>query len=202
MNLDFSAVTFDGFGRPETPTLLLQTLDGTSIGVLSNVSELQITAKFAEPSELKFRIDAASDGTATPYYDRISGFKRIYTENYGIYIIESPSETGDGIEAYQEITAYSIEKLLESKKFYLEEGTFNFWNPATPEDTVVGRILEIATDWSVGYISPSLIGRYRTFDSYDDYLLSFMYSSAPEKYRCVFVFDPYQMTFSVYDADE
>lgn len=100
------------------------------------------------------------------------------------------------------MTAYSLEKLLESKKFFLEEGTFNFWNPTTPDDTVLGRVLEIADGWSVGYVSPSLIGKYRTFDSYDDYLLSFLCDTAPEKYRCVFVFDPYVKTFSVYDADE
>lgn len=202
MNLDFSSVEFDGFGRPEQPVLLLQTLDGTSIGTLSNVSEVKIAVKFSEPSELKFRINALSDGVETPYYKDISGFKRIYTKHYGVYLVENPSEKSDGLETYKGITAYSIEKMLESKKFFLEEGTFNFWNPAAPDDTVIGRILEVAAGWSVGYVSPALIGRYRTFDSYDDYLLSFMYSSAPEKYRCVFVFNPYDMTFSVYDADE
>lgn len=117
-------------------------------------------------------------------------------------MILNPVETGDGITACKQVTAYSIEKLLESKKFFLEEGTFNFWNPASPDDTILARALEIADGWSVGYVSPSLIGKYRTFDSYDDYLLSFLYDTAPEKYRCVFVFDPYEKSFSVYDADE
>lgn len=54
----------------------------------------------------------------------------------------------------------------------------------------------------MGYVSPTLIGRYRTFDSYDDYLLSFIYNTAPEKYRYVFVFAPYQKTINAADADE
>lgn len=91
---------------------------------------------------------------------------------------------------------------MESKKLFLEEGTFNFWNPVMRTDTVLGRILEVAVGWSAGYVSPSLIGRYRTFDQYDDYLLSFMYNQAPKKYRCVFVFDTYKRTINVYDADE
>lgn len=91
---------------------------------------------------------------------------------------------------------------MDSKKFFLEEGTFNFYNPAAPSDTILGRVLAIADGWHIGYVSPSLIGRYRTFDQYDDYLLSFLYSTIPEKYRCVFVFDPYDRSFSVYDADE
>ena len=40
---------------------------------------------------------------------------------------------------------------LESKKLFLEEGTFNFWNPGSQTDTVLGRILEVAIGWSVGY---------------------------------------------------
>lgn len=100
MNLDFSSVEFDGFGRPEQPVLLLQTLDGTSIGTLSNVSEVKIAVKFSEPSELKFRINARSDGVETPYYKDIGGFKRIYTKHYGVYLVENPSEKSDGLETY------------------------------------------------------------------------------------------------------
>lgn len=119
-----------------------------------------------------------------------------------MYEIISPETESDGISEMKHVTGYSYEKTLEYKKFFIEEGTFNFWNPVEPADTVLGRILEIAIGWSAGYVSPSLIGRYRTFDSYDDYLLSFVYNRAPEKYRCVFVFDTYQRTINVYDADE
>ena len=114
----------------------------------------------------------------------------------------NPEVVGDGIEETKSVKAYSIEKELEAKKFFLEEGTFNFWNPASPDNTIISRILEIAPTWSVGYISSTLIGRYRTFDQVDDYLLSFIYNTAPEKFRCVFVFDPYLKTISAYDVDE
>ena len=100
------------------------------------------------------------------------------------------------------VKGYSYEKTLESKKFFLEEGTFNFWNPVSPADTILGRVLETAIGWKIGYVSPSLIGRYRTFDGYDNYLLQFLYNSAPESFRCVFVFDTYEKTINAYDADE
>lgn len=114
----------------------------------------------------------------------------------------NPVEQCDGIMDVKNVTGYSIEKRLDDRRFFLEEGTFNFWNPAAPTDTIIGRILEIAPEWSIGYVSPALIGKYRTFDSYDDYLLSFIYNTAPDKFRCVFVFDPYEKTIDVYDADE
>lgn len=202
MYLDFSKLEFDAFGRPEYPELMLETLGGRRIGVLTNVSDLNFEINFSELSEMTFTIASCSDGVDTPHYRDVTGHKRIYTKNYGVYVIMNPESDEDGIQNQKNITAYSLEKTLEVKKFFLEEGTFNFWNPADPTDTVLGRILEIAKDWKAGYVSPTLIGRYRTFDEYDDYLLSFAYGSAMEKYHCVFVFDTYEMSINVYDADE
>ena len=202
MYLDYKNITFDRDGRPDTPELLLQTMTGEPIGTLSNVSDLRFNIKFSEPSELSFTISAYSDDIRTPYYNSVTGFRRIWTKHYGIFLILDPQVTGDGKEEKKEISAFSIEKELEYKKFFIEEGTFNFWNPASQTDTVLGRILEIADGWSAGFVSPSLIGRYRTFDDYNEYLLNFIYNEAPEKYKCVFVFDPYQMTINVYDAEE
>ena len=202
MYLDYTKIKFDSMGRPEVPGLLLQTMSGTSIGFLDNVVDLKLTIKFSEPSEISFQIPAYNDGVPTPHYDDVVGYKVIYTENYGIYMITKPSISGDGIEEVKSVSGYSIEQELDYKTFFLEEGTFNFWNPAAPDDTLMGRVLEIATGWNVGYISPTLIGRYRTFTEYDDYLLDFVYNTAPEKFRCVFVFDPYKRTINVYDADE
>lgn len=202
MKLNYAKLEFDSSGRPEVPELLLQTLSGASIGVLSGVTDLKFNIKFSEVSEMSFTIPAHSDGKPTPYYNDISGYKVLYTKHYGIYQIMQPVVTGDGISEVKEVKGYSIEKTMEQKRFFLEEGTYNFWNPADPDDTILGRALEIAGGWSVGEVSNTLIGRYRTFDSYDDYLLSFLYKDAPEKFRCVFVFDPYEKKINVYDADE
>ena len=202
MYLDYSNITFDSYDRADTPDLLLQTMGGTTIGILTNVFDMKLNVKYSEPSELSFSIAAYNEGVKTPHYDSITGFKIIYTKQYGVYMILEPEITGDGIEEMKKVTAYSIEKELEFRRFFIEEGTFNFWNPVTPENTLLGRILEIADGWSVGTVSPTLIGRYRTFDDYNDYLLSFMYNTLPEKVRCVFVFDPYRKTINAYDVDE
>ena len=117
-----------------------------------------------------------------------------------IYILQRPATSGDGVSEVKHITGYSIEQLFEKKKLYLEEGTYNFWNPVQPEDTILGRILELDTTWSIGYVDPKLIGCYRTFDEYDSDALSFCYGSAMEKYNCTIVFDVYARTISAYDA--
>lgn len=202
MYLDYSKLEFDSNGLPETPELVLKTLGDKMVGVIPGVFNLKLNIKFSEPSEISFDIPSVIDGQPNPFYDDVTGYKQIYTKCYGVYETLNPSTESDGIREVKHVKGFSYEKTLESKKLFLEEGTFNFWNPVSPTDTVLGRVLEVAIGWSVGYVSPSLIGRYRTFDQYDDYMLSFMYNQAPEKYRCVFVFDTYKRTINVYDADE
>ena len=202
MYLDYSKLEFDSNGLPETPELVLKTLGDKMVGVIPGVFNLKLNIKFSEPSEISFDIPSVIDGQPNSFYDDVTGYKQIYTKCYGVYETLNPSIESDGVREVKHVKGFSYEKTLESKKLFLEEGTFNFWNPSSPTDTVLGRVLEVAVGWSVGYVSPSLIGRYRTFDQYDDYLLSFMYNQAPEKYRCVFVFDTYKRTINVYDADE
>lgn len=202
MYLDYTQIAFDKFGRPEPPTLLLQTADERTIGTLPNVANLKITVNFSETSEISFDLPAYSDGVPTPLYDKVAGYKVIRTEHYGIFLLMKPEISGDGIEEIKSVTGYSLEKKLENKQFFLEEGTFNFWNPATPDDTILGRILEVSPGWKAGYVAPSLIGRYRTFDQYDDYALSFLYDDAMDTFRCVVVFDVYNKTINAYDADD
>lgn len=202
MYLDYSTIKFDVYGRPEYPELKLQTLGGHTIGILTNVFDLKIHIKFSEPSTISFSLAKNLNDSLCPFYDETSGHKIIYTADYGIYRIDEVVTTGDGLKEIKEVTASSIESELEYKRFFLEEGTFNFWNPVDSNDTIIGRIMEIAIGWNVGYISPTLIGRYRTFSQCDDDLLSFVYNTSPEKFRCVFVFDPYDKTINVYDADE
>ena len=202
MYLDYSKLEFDQNGRPEVPELELRTLGGNTVGVLPGVVNLKMNIKFSEPSEMSFDIPSVVGDSTNTFYGLVTGHKLIYTKRYGVYMTMNPEIENDGVSEIKHVKAYSLEKTLDGKKFFLEEGTFNFWNPASPDDTVIGRLLEIATDWKVGYVSPSLIGRYRTFDSYDDYLLKFVYDHAPTKFRCIFVFDPYEMTINVYAADD
>lgn len=202
MYLDYSKLAFDQNGRPEVPELLLKTLGDRTIGTIPGVHNLKFHIKFSEPSEISFDIPAMLDGVDNPLYDAVTGHKQIYTKHYGVYETMNPTEEADGIYKVKHVRGYSYEKTLESKKFFLEEGTFNFWNPVSPADTILGRVLETAVGWKAGYVSPSLIGRYRTFDGYDNYLLSFLYGEAPESFRCVFVFDTYEKTVNAYDADE
>ena len=205
MHLNYSELEFDKDGRPEQPELILQTMGDDIIGTIPGVHNLKMNIKFSEPSTIKFDVAAKlEDGEDNWIYNSLTGYKVIYTDKYGIYLVTGVTTEGDGISEVKHIECNSIEYTLNTKKFFVEEGTFRFCDltDVTNEDTIIGRILEVAKGWSIGYVSSTLAQKYRTFEQYDEYLLSFMYGDAKDKYHCIFVFDPYERTISAYDADE
>ncbi len=204
MYLNYGNIEFSSSGAPEMPELMLQTLGEENLGIINGVSGLKFHIRYSEPSTMEFDVAAGTDGAPNDVYERITGHKLIYTKHYGIYLIMSPDDKADGIAETRHVEAYSLEYTLNSKRFFMEEGTYRFFNRTEPtdEDTVVGRILEAAPGWTIGYVSPALDGKYRTFSEYDSFLLPFMYNDAKEKYRCVFVFDVYARTISAYDMEE
>lgn len=197
MYLDYSKL---GTGRIKQPVLRLQTLAGKELGVIPWANNLNFELNYADVSRVEFDVPRHSDGKINPVYRLLTSYKMLYTEQLGIYILQRPVTSGDGVSEVKHITGYSIEQLFEKKTLFLEEGTYNFWNPVQPENTILGRILELDTTWSIGYVDPKLIGCYRTFDEYNSDALSFCYGGAMEKYNCTIVFDVYAKTISAYDA--
>ena len=172
MYLDYSKLAFDKNGTPETPTLVLKTMHEETIGVIPGVYNLKLSVKFAEPSEMTFDVPAILDGEKNWIYDELVGYKVIYTEHYGIYVVMNPTTSADGISDVKHVQCYSLEKVLDTKKFFLEDGddgsTFKFFNQTNHNDpdTIIGRVLEVADGWHMGYVAPSVAQRYRTFDGY------------------------------------
>lgn len=153
MYLDYSKLAFDKNGTPETPTLVLKTMHEETIGVIPGVYNLKLSVKFAEPSEMTFDVPAILDGEKNWIYDELVGYKVIYTEHYGIYVVMNPTTSADGISDVKHVQCYSLEKVLDTKKFFLEDGddgsTFKFFNQTNHNDpdTIIGRVLEVADGW-------------------------------------------------------
>lgn len=191
------------FGRIETgmeaPQLRLQTLSGQELGVIPFVHEITVDVNWSDVSTISFTVDRQANGILNPLYDKLTSFKVIHTDSIGRFIVSGCTKESDGVREFKTVNGYSLEKLFEKKEMYLEEGTYNFWSITSPEDTILGRILEMDSTWSVGYVAPKLIGCYRTFDETTTDPLSFLYGDVAEKYSCVSVFDVYKRTISCYE---
>ncbi len=199
MYLDFKKINA---ADKKQPMLRLQTLAGKELGVIPFAYDVHFEINYADISTIEFTVPYYANGIKNPLYNELISYRVVYTEEFGIYVLTSPKKSGDGITEIKTVTGYSLEQMLSTKSMFLEEGTYNFWNPLKSGDTVLGRIIEADPSWHVGYVSPRLIGCYRTFDEYSDDILSFCYGDAAEKYRCAFVFDVYQRSISVYDLSE
>ena len=187
----------------EQPTLLLKNLNGNIIAPLNPVLEIQGTLSFNETSEINFKIPKFYNGKETLAYDAICGMRIVEWMDIGRFVLVNPKITDEGIREVKECTMYSLEYELTYKKLSLENNTYNFYNPATPQDTVLGIIVnEYATDWSVGEVDSELLGKWRTFEVSDANVLDFMRSTLQETYNCIFDFDTFNRKINVRYADK
>ena len=196
MIIDFRQISYD-----EKPTLILRNLDGTAIQTLGYAFDIQLDLSYNEVSELTFSLPQYVDGTETPHYGDVVGMRIVDLRGVGQFILVDPTIESDGIAAVKSCKAYSLEYEFAKKDFFIESGTYNFWNPVTPGDTIIGRILEKMPDWTIGSIDDRLVGKYRTFDDTNDKLYNFMKSNVQESYGCIFTFDTYQRRIYVRSAD-
>jgi len=190
-------INFSKINLTERPCFILRNLDGTAIGYLKNI--LNPTGKlcYNEVSEINFEYPSQINGEKLDEYDLLTGMRIIDVQNFGLFLLRNPVETDNGIVKRKECTAYSLEYELTNKNISLEEGTYNFWNPLTPDSTILGIILSEAKSWSVGTVSTNLIGKYRTFSVDNRNIYDWMKSDLQETYGCIFDFDTYNRKINV-----
>ena len=101
------------------------------------IKQPEFELNYAAVSRVEFDVPRDSDGKINPLYQKLTSYKMLFTKELGIYILQRPTTSGDGVSEVKHITGYSIEQIFEKKMLFLEEGTYNFWNPVTPDDTIL-----------------------------------------------------------------
>jgi len=183
--IDFSSIGV----IKEQPTLILCSVDDSAIGSLSAAYNLTGDICYNETSTISFELPAYIDGQRTPHYDDVIGMRTIKIPKYGRFVIVNPSTTNDGVKEIKTCKAYSLEYEFTYKQVYFEEGTYNFYDPFSPNDTVLGMLMEDFPSWSLGDVDSALIGKYRTFEETDSNAYNFIKSTLQESYECIFDFD-------------
>jgi len=181
----------------EQPTLVLCNADGKAIQTLGYAKGLKANVCYNEMSTITFDIPAYVDGVKTPHYDDIIGMRIIDMINWGRFILMNPSIKNDGVKEIKSCKAYSLEYELTYKKIFLEEATYNFWNPLSPDDTILGMIIAELPSWTIGTVDEDLINKYRTLSSDNANTYNFIKSTLQKLYGCIFDFDSYTRTINV-----
>lgn len=196
-------INFAKIDLRKRPNFIVRNFDGTAIGVLGNILRPTAQIRYNEVSEIEFEYPKYINGKKLNEYDLLTGMRIIDVDGFGQFVLHNPEETDDGVKSIKTCSGYSLEYEFTNKSISLEEGTYNFWNPFTPDSTILGIILSEMPSWSLGTVSNRLIGKYRTFSVDGKSIYDFMKSDLEKTYECVFDFDTYNRKINVrstYDA--
>ena len=182
-------IDFSKLDMREAPVLLLSQADGTPIQSLGYAMNIQTEFHCNEISVITFDLPKQTQDGPTPGYDQVVGMQYVQWPGIGLFILMEPKTTNEGVVEMKSCTLYSSEYEFTYKTITLENSAYNFWNPAAPDDTLIGRVLERMPSWSVGEIDEALIGRYRVFEDTGQNIYNFLKSTAQEKYGCLIDFD-------------
>lgn len=202
MYIDFSKITRDAYGKIERPIMILKKPHEEIIGVLSNAFNLQMELKFSEISSATFSYPINDGDLRIPFYEEIVKDKLIEIQPYGVFIVDDYKEKTDGVKTYKDVSLQSREYELCRKRLVIGEGIYNLWNPAAQDDTIVSYILDASPGWQLGYVSPTLIGRYRVLGDTDSFVTDFVYGTVQKSFGCTAVFDSFNRTINLIDIDE
>jgi len=196
-------IDFDKFNRFEMPVLTLANPNGAELGQLAMYKDLSAELVFNGVSTLSFEYPATTiGGEATYLYNDLQNRRIIKTERLGCYLITKCDEQVDGRKRYKSVEATSLEISLDFRKINVFDGTYKFYDPVSPEGTLLHELFKTITTWSIGYISSSLLTKWRTFEVSDSTLYSFLMNDIEESYECIFEFDTYTRTVNAYDLSE
>lgn len=184
----------------EPPVLIMKNISGKPIGTLGFAMHITADIKYNEASVLEFEIPAWVDGEAVPHYDAVVGMRVVELQDIGQFLLVNPKEVGDGVKKIKQCRGYSLEYEFTFKKLSLASATYNFWNPVTPESTLLQMILDMMPSWSLGVVDSALIGKYRTFEVSDENLYNFMKGTIQDAYQCIFDFDTMERRIHVKSA--
>jgi len=193
-------VSFDQFGQPEIPYILLCNPNKDELFSLGLAYNTKLTKRFNAMSEFSFSFPKSIDGgqTTLEAYEYIQSKRLVLVEGYGYFQIVDPNEDLDGSVPIKNATCQSLEIELVSKRITSYGGTKPIWNILNPDGTVLQDMIELAPNWSIGHVDTELLTLYRTFNVSDTNIYNFFVNDVSKAYECIFFFDTDNREINVY----
>lgn len=187
--------------------------------MISDITELVISPKWGSCSETSFTVYKQTNGKYNPWYDKLRKTRLIHIEGFGYFTIVSDDENFENKIPNKQIIAYSAEYLLNNKginlTFITTAGSINdsdsttivtsnyfFYRETQPEKSLLHQLIAAAPQWKIGYVSPSLKSKSRSFSETDKGLYGFLTNEVSQSFEALFVFDNENYTVNAYDTTE
>lgn len=188
--------SFDWFGRFETPQLVLCNPSGKELYVMPTAKQIKMTLRFVGYSELEFVVDKLPLEIEVPYYSLLESMREIKIDNYGTFIIDTVDEKSDSATWQKTVKCKSRSAIFATKYLVGFKGTKRLYSPYTT-DTILGKILSLFPDWTIGSVDSDLWEEYRTYDVSEQNCYDFLMNDIQEDFNCVFKFDTINKVISV-----
>lgn len=190
--------TFDYFGQPEVPYMILCLPDKTETHSLGLMYDTKINLRYNAIGDFSFTFPKSIDNgeTILDAYTQIKNKKLVLVEDYGYYVIDDVQEVLDGSQPIKKVTCKSLEYELVSKRVSAYGGTVKLYDVISPEGTLLYEILQLAPNWTVGDIDVSLLTKYRTFNISDSTVYGVLSSDVSTAFECIFIFNSFTRKIS------
>ena len=214
-------IDIDKNGQIEQPVLVLSSRGGNKIGVIKNVSSINITHPLADVAELSFDVTKEVDGEAYGDWDEIKDFRFIQMP-YDNTWFEATVSIDEENEIVKHVTCvHANEAELGQLNLYETEiNTENdigrddyvetvFYNENNPKASLLHRILkDKAPHYQIYHVDDSLKDIFRVF-SFNGESIHDALNRIAEEVNCLFVYGEwdendgkYHRTISAYDLED
>ena len=134
-------VFFDYYNKFEMPAITLCNPDGAEILSLGEIYDRKLEIRYNALSKFKFVVPYEIDGEVNSAYDLCKYRKLVKVENIGTFMITKIDKNDDGIVKEKLVESSSYEVAINDKKISLFSGTYEFYDPVSPSETLIGTLL-------------------------------------------------------------
>lgn len=197
-----------------TPTLLLKRRNLETIGIIPNVSNVNLVVNFSSADEISFEVYKYINGELNPLWDEIESLKVVYLqeqdENFEISVNVVDNEgttknvTGTSLCEAELSNVFLYEVEINTQKDSDNEDYTKpsvFCNVNDKKHSIVHRILEKVPHYKIGHVDTSLASRVRNFSINGSSIYSFLTGEFSEQFGCICKFDSTTRTINFYDLE-
>ena len=186
-------------GQPIMPEVILTNKRGQKLGVIENLTGLNINFNFNSPFEISFQVDYKHDGKICSLWNNIKDFKLVYIKSlklwFEIYVSVSDKEslvkrvTGIHLEEAElsQTLLFNNEYNTESDIARDDYEVSTIYNPSNPKASILNRMLEKTPHYKIYHVDNSIARLQRTF-SFNGTSIYDAFNEIAKEINCIFIY--------------
>ena len=169
-------IKFDTNDIPENPTFVLSKRSGDKIGLLSNITNIQVKDCLNSVPEVSFTVHKYDNEIVCPYWDEIKDLRLVWCKEWDLWFeIKIDINTSDEVIKNVSLTRLAESELSQTNLYNIEINTeldisrddytepTIIYNAENPSASLCNRILDKAPHYSLKHVDLSIAKLQRTF---------------------------------------